>query len=496
MEDVCVNVRKILIVGGGSSGWMIAAMLSSKLADTEVTLIEASDIPILGVGESTNATMKYFLRELGYDEGSFMRACDASFKIAIRFAGFKSRDGVFYHPFGRPRTEKVGGDFQPGVDDTFVDSKAVKNGRLFSRKGAYSYQLDAGLLAEYLKQGCLQKIRHIVDRVEHVKIAESGGIAAVCTKSNGELAADLYIDCTGFRSALLGEALKEPFESCGHLLLNDRAVAAQVPYVDKERELVTHTNCAASSAGWIWSIPLWSRMGMGYVYSSRHISSDEAQNEFIRYLGEGRSANVRFNHLKIRTGRHTRAWVKNCVAIGVSFGFLEPLESTGLSLTQISILDLLEALRSRNSSSVEREMFNVRQRRMFDSTRDFILAHYLLTSREDTPYWREVRNEISVPDSLAAVLQDARVRSYRSITDDAQRFYQKENWNCILSGMGFFGEQASDVRGRSFRKYRGVVEILKDEVFDGEYAEAKKNGSEWIKPSLESRYHPSWYPTW
>jgi tryptophan 6-halogenase len=488
------QVRTILIVGGGSSGWMTAALLRKRLPQTEITLVEASDIPVIGVGESTNPTIRYFMSELGYDENDerrFMRACDASFKMAIRFQNFSRLGGVFYHPFGRDAPSPIP-DFMPGAQTRGRDFAAVEVGSQFSREFVYSYQIDAGLFAEHLKQECKRNggIRHVVDRVGDVRLAEAGDIAAIGTQNNGELTADLYIDCTGFRAALLGAAMQEPFESYGSYLLNDRAVAVRVPYIDKEKELVTHTNCTALSAGWVWNIPLWSRIGMGYVYSGAYLSSTEAENEMRQFIGEVRSRDLQFNHLKIRTGRHARGWVGNCVAIGISYGFLEPLESTGLSLTQISIKDLVEALSSGVSLPVEREMYNHRQRRIFDSTRDFIMAHYVLTERDDTPYWRHVRYDIPLPERLVCILADARARSYQTIMNDSQCFYLKESWNCILSGMGFFGEDRTHTPKLPAEKYKSLAQSLQEDVF-------AEDDTESIPAAVASpQLHSIWYPTW
>lgn len=488
------KVGRVLIVGGGSSGWMTAALLRKRLPQTEITVVEASDIPVIGVGESTNPTIRYFLSELGYnenDEKRFMRASDASFKMAIRFQNFNRLGGVFYHPFGRDAPSSLP-DFMPGAQTRGRDFAAVEAGNQFSREFVYSYQIDAGLFGEHLKQECKRNggIRHVVDHVGDIRLTEAGDIAALGTRNNGEIEADLYIDCTGFRAALLGSAMREPFESYSSYLLNDRAIAVRVPYADKEKELVTHTNCTALSAGWVWNIPLWSRIGVGYVYSSAYLSSADAERELREFIGEDRSRGLQFNHLKIRTGRHLRGWVGNCVAIGISYGFLEPLESTGLSLTQVSIRDLVEALSSRTCLAVEREMYNHRQKRLFDSTRDFILAHYVLTERNDTPYWQHVSYDITLPERLVSILADARARSYQTIMNDPQCFYLKESWNCILSGMGFFGEDRTHTPKSPAGRYKSLLQGLREYVFDEDHDDS-------MPATVSSpQLHSTWYPTW
>lgn len=471
---------------------MTAALLGKKLPWTQITVLEASDIPVIGVGESTNMTMKYFLHFLGYDEKRFMQACEASFKRAIRFTNFNHLNGVFYHPFGMPQYDRFHGDFSPDAQTMYKDFDAIEAGNLFSRDCDYSYQIDAGLFAEYLKQECKRqgRVLHVVDRVIGAQLTENGDIESIVTESNGNVIADLYIDCTGFRSVLLGNTLKEPFESYSRSLLNDRAIAVRLPYLDKEKELVTHTNCTALSSGWVWSIPLWSRIGLGYVYSSGFASHTNAEIELRRYLGKERSEGLEYNHIKIRVGRHARAWVKNCVAIGISYGFLEPLESTGLSLTQIAISDLATTLASWQSLSIGKKIYNKRQSELFDSTRDFIIAHYILTAREDTDYWQSIRRDVYIPESLISILTDARARSYQSVLDNPHRFYQKGSWNCILSGMGFFGKEKRQSRPTDISRGETHANTLQRQIFEGHVDMPTASRV------FDQTSHPIWYPTW
>lgn len=481
---------KILVVGGGSSGWMTAAFLSRTLFQAQVTLVESSDIPIIGVGESTNRTMHYFQEALELDEKAFMRASNAAYKIAIRFAGFNRLGGVFYHPFGSPDSQEEF-LFKPNAEARVKTYHVAEAGNLFSKDCIYAYQLDAGLYGEYLKNECkrLNEVRHIVDNVLGVELTDDGEIARIQTEKSGPLVADLYIDCSGFKSLLLGESLGEPFESYNKFLLNDRAIAARVPYVDKERELKTYTNCTALSAGWVWNIPLWSRIGTGYVYCSGFLSKEEAETEYREFLGTERVKDLQFNHLNIRTGRHARAWAGNCVAIGISYGFLEPLESTGLSLTQLSILDLASTLSSEAPGQVKVDMFNRRQAEIFDATRDFVMAHFVLTKRDDTPYWRYIQNENALPDSLINVLTGARNCSYEVIDSQPNKFYQSLNWNMILSGMGVFGEQPEPRSSIDLSTLTNHARFLKEKVFGGDYEEFFHDSSTRIAA------HPTWYPT-
>jgi tryptophan 6-halogenase len=483
-------IQKILIVGGGPSGWMTAALLEHMVPGLEITLIEASDIPILGVGESTNAVIRHFHKILGLDEKSFMRATNATYKLAIRFESFNKLGDVFYHPFGQP-PHLADTLFTPQAQTHHENYHLAEKGNQFLDSYVRAYQLDAGLYGQYLKQISKAKgVRHIIDKVRSVDLARDGTIDRIQTEASGALTADLYIDCSGFRALLLGGALKEPFESVNRYLLADRAIAARVPYVDADREMKTSTNCTALSAGWVWNVPLWNRLGTGYVYSSAFLSKSEAELEYRTYLGLDRVKDLTFNHIEMRTGRHERAWVGNCLAIGISYGFLEPLESTGLSLTQVAILDVATAL-LRGGTAVERQMFNRRQSEMFDITRDFIVAHYALTEREDTPYWRYLRYENSVPESLANILCHVRRGTYEPLNSMANAFYGELNWNLILSGMGFFDGAPGVGRQPDFSETLLHSRHLREKIYDGEYEEL-------VHPAgaHAADAHPMWSPTW
>jgi tryptophan halogenase len=486
--------HSVLIVGGGSSGWMAAALMCKTLPHFDVTVIEASDIPIIGVGESTNVTVQYFHRLLGIDEKPFMRASNAAYKQAIRFANFNCQGGAFFHPFGSA-VDMTRAAFSIGAQDQYPCRHLAQDG-LFTPELAYSYQIDAGLYGQFLKEWCKERgVRHIVDKITIAKLDEHGSIASVETEKSGSLNADLYIDCSGFRSFLLGGALKVPFRSVDHQLLNDRAIAARIPYRDKAAELKSYTNCHALSAGWVWEIPLWSRWGTGYVYSSAFLSPSEAEAEYRAHLGEERARDLTFNHIQIRAGRHDVAWRNNCIAIGISYGFLEPLESTGLSLTQIAISHLLDellngALESNEATLKARERYNLREGEIFDSTRDFIMAHYVLTTREDSPYWKSIRHEVKRPDSLTNILNEARRGSYEAINAAANKFYKASNWNLILSGMNFFDGTRHAPSAIPLPEAQPHLKALETRIYsdDKELPPVDFKGIE--------TGHPSWNPTW
>ncbi len=486
-------MRKILIVGGGSSGWMTAIFLKKYLPETEITLIESSDIPIIGVGESTNVTMGYFQRLAGLtNEKAFMRAVNGAYKIGIRFENFNRLGGVFFHPFGRSKIKSQGPLFNSAAETAYPTYQVAQQTTEFSKKLDYSYQIDAGLYGQYLKTECKARgVRHVVDKVKKIVLSthKAQNIDHIEAEKSGDLKADLYVDCTGFRSLLLTETLKEPFVSAQKYLLNDRAIAARIPYANKQKELRTYTNCVGQSSGWVWEIPLWSRIGTGYVYSSAFLSPSQAEKEYRRYLGEKRVRDVEFNHISIRTGRNQRAWVGNCVGIGVSFGFLEPLESTGLSLTQVAIGDLTTALTTAESLTTARSQFNRRTTEVFDSANDFIVAHFAITKRQDTPYWKYLANECPIPDSLQLILAEARQGRFTRVDRTLNKFYQGANWNLILAGMGLFDDQARTDFQPRLPETKNLARFLSETIYNESYREPK------VSRRAPERLS-TWYPTW
>ena len=274
-----------------------------------------------------------------------------------------------------------------------------------------------------------------------MELAADGAIDSLTRRAGGPLSADLFIDCTGFRSMLLGQQLGEPFDDYGDQLFNDRAVAFPVPYEDKNREMVSYTMCSALGSGWVWQIPLYDRMGVGYVYASRYLTAEEAETELRAHLGPARVEGVEGDHIQFRTGKYRRTWVKNCVALGLSAGFTEPLESTGIQTVQGALDVLTETLKTGSCAASDIAVFNRSVTQLFEVIRDFLVTHYALTDREDTPYWRAVKHETVIPDGLADKLALARAkmpdREILHRFDDAglAGFYFEDGWQNIFVGM-------------------------------------------------------------
>jgi tryptophan halogenase len=430
--------KSVVIVGGGSAGWMTASYLKKAAPSVSVTLIESATIKTVGVGEATFSTIKLFFDFLGLDEQDWMPSCNATYKLAIKFANWR-RDGAhFYHPFQRyetvdgynmgewwlklKRDEEAfdqacfsipalceakrspryfnGSVFDDQVQDYFGGGGKPKNSFLSDHKVQYpyAYQFDASLLAEYLKGYATSRgVRQVIDEVNEVKLAEDGRIDHVVTQGHGAIHGDLFVDCTGFRGLLINQALNEPFISFSDSLLCDSAIALQVPRESAIEDINPYTTATAMSSGWVWDIPLYGRTGTGYVYSSAFASKDEAELEFRRHLGPA-AESLRAAHIKMRIGRCRNSWVKNCVAIGLSSGFVEPLESTGIFFIQHAIEELVSHL---PGDSIDENMVRSYNRLIaegIDGVRDFLILHYCTTERTDNEFWRETKKVAISPE--------------------------------------------------------------------------------------------------
>lgn len=485
------NVKSIVIVGGGSSGWMTAAAISKKLPQIKLTLIESSDIPTIGVGESTIGHINQFLHLLELKDEDWMKYCNATYKTSIKFIDFrenpKEEPHIFHYPFGTfDLTDKPRGlmdwflfkAVHPGLDpknfaEFFHDNilmtdanKMTKNEnhkiRGFNFKHDTAYHMDAGLFGAYLKNNiCLPAgINHIVDNVLDATMNDDGSIKEIITEKSGNLTADLYIDCTGFKSMLLEQKLGVEFKSFGDTLMNDSAIATVIPYIDKEKEMENYTSCTAIDAGWVWNIPLWNRIGTGYVYSSKFASKEEAEQQFRKHLKSNRmiftdaerAEKCEVRHIKIKHGVHERAWVKNVVGIGLANGFIEPLESTGLMLTHEGIIKLVAALTMRNGavSNYDVDLFNHAFNEQIWGFKEFISQHYALSMRHDTPYWKKITGELTFSESMNKMESEL----YTSHPGFANRMHRNRAFGHDMSGIVYIaagmGYNPIDVVNKDF----------------------------------------------
>ena len=411
---------KVVIVGGGSAGWMTATTFLQCLPDYEVTLIESPDIPMTGVGESTLAQIQDWVDIVGIreDEKEFLIETDGTIKHSIRFTNFLEKNsGSFHYPFGKnPLLPEVWWSHQLKYGDKSPNdyAKDINHIALVSERGKidpntaltpdgdYAYHFDAVKFGQYLKKKYCQKAEYITANVVNFVTTDERTFHSLVLDDGSEVEGDLFIDCTGFRSLLLGEFCGEPFVPFDHLLPNDRAWATHVPYTDKEKQLNAYTHCTAIDNGWVWDIPLWSGVGTGYVYSSKYTSDDDAKQELVEHLSDKYDTNeCTFKKIHMRVGRHENTWVGNVVAIGLSAGFVEPLESNGLMMVHENLIDLVKTLRRGKPSQIMKQYYNSDIRRQFDQTADFVAIHYAFTQREDTPYWQDVFNkEYNLEESL------------------------------------------------------------------------------------------------
>lgn len=471
-------LKEIVIVGGGTAGWMTAAYLAKALGDrTRIRLIESARVRTIGVGEATFSTVKLFFDFLGLSEREWMPTCSAAYKLGIRFEGWNRTGQAFFHPFQRyesacgvPAAEwwlKLkrheipfdhacftvpalcdamsspryldGTIFDETVAPYFQDDAPPPNTMLASHEAQYpyGYHFNAAELAGFLREYAVARgVSRVVDDVVEVPLAEDGSIASVRTAEHGHITGDLFVDCTGFRGLLIDQALGEPFLSFGDTLLTDSAVALQVPKDIRRDGIRPYTTAHAHSAGWSWNIPLYGRDGIGYVYCSQFLEKDEAERELLEFLGPVADG-CEVSHIKMKVGRRADSWVKNCVAIGLSSGFVEPLESTGIFFIQHSVEELVQHLPA--TPTFDENMlasFNKSVAECIDGVREFLTMHYCASTRSDTPFWRAVQ-ELPLAEPLAERMRiwKARLPTERNIYQPFHGF-EAYSWSTMLLGLG------------------------------------------------------------
>jgi tryptophan halogenase len=426
-------IKRILVVGGGSAGWMSAAALIKAHPDKEIVVIESPDVPTVGVGESTLGGINDYCKFLGIDEKDFMKYTDASYKMSIKFTDFYEKDaGGFHYPFGRPLTQGTINGMNDWLvkkaiyPDTLIDdfvhcffpAAALwdENKFALNKYGMFdnynpdndvAYHFDATKFGAWLRERyCKPRgVIHIPATVIDI-VTNDDGIEKLILDSGEEIGSDLYIDCTGFRSILLAGALKEPFNSYSDMLPNNRAWATQVQYKDKEKELEPFTNSTAIGNGWVWNIPSWERLGTGYVYSDKFIDPEDAKEEFKQHLMSDKMIVPRtreevdaltFKDIQMRVGIHERTFVKNVVAIGLSAGFIEPLESNGLYTVHEFLFKLLKTLERPAITQWDKDVYNAATFGMWRNFAQFVAMHYALSIRDDTEYWKANANRVYSP---------------------------------------------------------------------------------------------------
>lgn len=458
--------KRILVAGGGTAGWLTAAYLARRLgADlpggVAITLVESEAIGVLGVGEGTFPTIRRTLATIGIDEADLVRRCGATFKQGAKFVDWRSAPGEgrfdhYAHPFQEAVPDDglellpywllgLGGD--ANWDDVATPQKAAADaGRApklphhpdYVGPLNYAFHFDAIALAGLLcEQGIRNGVRRIVDTITAVPLDADGAIAGVQTERHGTLDADLYIDCTGFRAELIGRALGVPFRSCRDTLFCDRALAAQLPYPHADAPIAGYTIATAKPAGWIWDIGLTERRGIGHVYSSAHMDDDAAEQVLRAHLGPvGAATEIR--RLRFEAGYREVNWHRNCVAIGLSSGFFEPLEATGIAFAEVAAGMVANLFPWGGDYETSARQFNANLLRRYERARDFIKLHYCISERRDSDFWRDNVAATSLPDSLAELLDRWRFRPPNELDIDPQvDIFLASSWQYVLYGMGW-----------------------------------------------------------
>ena len=457
--------RSILILGGGSAGWMAASLLQHHWGPlgTRVTLIESRDIGIIGVGEGSTPQLKHFFDTLGIAEQEWMPRCNATYKTGIEFAGWSERAGYerYFHPFPtaldgftapqffyNTRARRTGRDVWAHPDRFFLPTALAHRKRApiapanFPFLTSYGYHFDAHLLGAYLRGVATRLgVEHVDARIGTVTVNAEGAVEALVAEDGRRFEADLFVDASGFRALIIEGALGERHLEFAANLFNDRAVVTPTPLPAEGPGVCTRAT--AKSAGWIWHIPLTNRVGNGYVYSSRYIEDDAAADELRKHLGLAPDAEVK--HLRMRVGRVERSWVKNCLAIGLAQGFLEPLEATALHIVIATVEGYIKAIDAQGQSEAARDGFNAKMSDRYEGIRDYIVCHYRTALRRDGDYWRDASGHDALSDSLKGIMTcwftggDLEEEVQRQ---DISRYYSALSWHCLLAGYGNFPDSS------------------------------------------------------
>jgi len=502
-------MKNITIVGGGSAGFMVAATLLKQLPNSNITLIESPNVPTVGVGESTITGVKLWTKLLEINDKDFLKATDGIYKLSIKFTDFYKKGESFHYPFGQPVLQnnkallndwwfkKILNPKTPNSDyaESYYPVMAMINNNTLEKESGLpfnfdfdtAYHFDATKFAHWLKnEYCIPKgLNYIQENIENYQVDENG-----IKSLNNKHKADLFIDCTGFKALLLGEALGVPFESYSDLLPNDSAIATKLEYKNKDKQMVPYTNCTAIENGWVWNIPLWSRIGTGYVYSSKYINEEEALKQFENHLGQEIKD---YKKIQIKTGIHQKLWVKNVCAIGLSAGFIEPLESNGLHTVIKFLLNFLRNIQRGDVSQWDKDNYTYQCKHEFKGFAEFVAMHYALSHRKDTKYWRDLNNK-SWTKSAETLVSANYSGLFRAMERRHMDFHfpHEGGMHCITAGMNwsptdypalsFYNQEDKNDMNLNWKELINNLEVRK-KMWD-EAAKKLKSYSQFMKDEI------------
>jgi flavin-dependent dehydrogenase len=458
------DMLKIVILGGGTAGWMTANLMAARWKDKNIhlTLIESPDVGVVGVGEGSTPSMQNFFQEIGVEDSEWMAECNATYKNGITFEGWTSIPGFekYCHPFPSKMDSFTFSDFDNNCqlrrhnfnvethpDRFFLGSFLSQNNKgptashSFPFDHPHGYHFDANLLGAFLRKKAIERnVKHLQHHVERVNTKENGDIRSLDFKEGGSIEADFFVDCTGFAGILIQKTLKVPFVSLDKVLFNDTAIVVATP-ANKDN-LASQTKSTALKYGWAWDIPLTSRTGNGYVFSSKYCSLNEAETELRQHLGL-LEEDVEVRSVKWKQGRLEKSWHQNCLAVGLSQGFLEPIEAMALHLVYNSIGHFITEFEKGQFTNQNQAQYNRIIDGAFDGVVDYIMAHYRMNSRRDTDYWRDNAANQHITPSFRAIVQSWLGASKNSLADELQRYdtgsyFPLESWQILFAGYGVF----------------------------------------------------------
>jgi tryptophan halogenase len=445
-------INKIVIVGGGTSGWMAAAMLAHHLKSElcQIELVESADIGTIGIGESTVPPFVGLIQRLGIDEADFVRETHATYKLGIHFDGWHQRQEDYFHPFGVIGRRIGNHDFYQcwlkarmagdtsQLQDFSPCNVMAEHGRFFPPGQArntpigganYAFHVDASLVARYLRRYAEARgVKRTEGVVVQVKQSSDDRLESLVLKDGLQIAGDFFIDCTGFRALLIEQTLAAGFEDWSEFLPCDRAVVLRTQLADT---IPPYTTATAQKAGWSWRIPLQHRMGQGYVYSSRFCGDGEARSSLLRQLKTPLLDEPRV--ISFVSGRRKTFWKHNCLAVGLAGGFVEPLESTAIHLIARGLDFFLRYFPDRDCDPALIREYNRRMTADYEEVRDFIVLHYSATGREDTPFWRWCKS-MPIPDSLRERIE--LFRGHGALREGVDELFRSSSWQSVFEGMG------------------------------------------------------------